>query len=186
MSKHDLSIFDEANATKAPWDKRAALIRERFPSTERLDWKDAFDKDLDLFARVVRDILKIDQAQPGRPGPRPSLDYGQGTHRLRQYMGQDYALLPFPEALRVLTGDLSIRKIAQKTGLDRNLIHRLFRGTIQPDAYEMTQIARAYDKHPSYFLEYRVLFITSAVADRIEGVPEASINLYRKMIDTEP
>jgi transcriptional regulator with XRE-family HTH domain len=181
--KHDLSMFEEANKKKIPWDKRAVMIKERFPSTGKLNWNVAFDRDLDLFARIVRDILKLDQAQPGRPGPRPSLDYGQATHRLRQFMGQDYAMLPFPEALKALTGGLSIRKLSEKTGLERNLVHQLLRGEREPDVYAMTQIAKAYEKHPSYFMEYRILFITSAIVGRIEDVPEATINLYRKMVE---
>lgn len=183
MEKHDLSMFAEANKKKMSWDQRAALIKERFPSTAKIDWNKAFDDDLDLFARIIRDILKLDQAQPGRPGPRPSLDYTQATHRLRQFMGQDYSMLPFPEALKVLTGGLSIRKIAEKTGLERNVVHQLLRGQREPDVYDMTAIAHAYDKHPSYFEEYRVLVIISAILGKIEKVPEATINLYRKLIE---
>jgi transcriptional regulator with XRE-family HTH domain len=183
--KHDLSVFTEANKKKMSWDERAALIKEQFPSTEKLNWVRAFDNDLDLFARIIRDILKLDQAQPGRPGPRPSLDYGQATHRLRQFMGQDYAMLPFPEALRVLTGGLSIRKIAAKTGLERNLVYRLLTGKVEPDVYAMTQIARAYDKHPSYFLEYQQLVIISSILRRLEDVPEATTSLYRKLVEEE-
>lgn len=183
--KHDLSMFEELNQKKQPWEKRMKVIRERFPSVDNLDYKKAFDEDLDLFARIVRDILKIDQASPGRPGPRPSLDQGQATRRMRQFLGQDYSILPFPEAFRILAGGRSIRQLVVKTGLSRNSIHRLLRGELDPDAYVMEEVARAFSKSPAYFLEYRQMVITKALLQRMEYSPESTIGIYRKITRQE-
>src|SRR5688500_1790328 len=160
--KHDLSVFQEANKNKIPLQERQKLIAEKFPDTKDFNWKKAFDNDLDLFARIIRDILKLDQAQPGRPGPRPSIDYGDGVRRLRQFMGQDYALLPFHEAFRILAGDRSVRSLASKLGIDRNQVHRLLTGKVYPGLYDIEVVAKAFGKHPSYFLEYRIQYIANS------------------------
>ena len=179
----DLSAFEQATKEKAPWDRRAAMISAQFNSVDQLSWRKAFQTDIDLFGRLVKDILKLDQAQPGRPGPRPALDYEQGVARLRQYMGQDYSLDGFRDSLKHLANGRSIRSLARKTGLSKNHIHRLMTGEMQPDAYAMRQIADAFGKHPSYFLEWRSMWIACAIVDRVTLNPEASIALYRKMRD---
>lgn len=181
VATKDFSEFHELTRQKAAWDVRAAKIRERFPSITQLNWNAAFARDIDLFARVVRDILKLEQAQPGRPGPRPSLDVKDATRRLQQFFGRDYTIEPFPEAFRVLAKDRSIRHLAAKTGLNRNTIHRLLAGSQEPDAFEMDQVANAFGKHASYFLEYRILYIAGAMLARLEWSPETTVGLYREL-----
>lgn len=176
----DLAPFEQATKAKVAWDRRAAMILEQFNSVEKLRWRKAFETDIDLFARLVKDILKLDQAQPGRPGPRPALDYEQGVARLRQYMGQDYAMDEFPVALKALANGRSIRSLARKTGLSKNHIHRLLTGDIEPDAFAMTEIARAFDKHPSFFLEWRAMWVANAIVNRMVSQPESSVALYRR------
>jgi transcriptional regulator with XRE-family HTH domain len=179
----DLVVFEEMTKGKVSWDKRAKLITTQFDSVEKLSWKKAFAADIDLFARLVRDILKLEQAQPGRPGPRPALDLHDGVTRLRQYMGEDYAVVPFPEAIREMAGKRSIRSLARKVDLSKNHVHRLLTGEMQPDAYSMAQIAKAFGKHPSFFMEYRNAWIAAAVVSRLEDNPESSISLFRKFKD---
>lgn len=177
----DFTEFHELTRERAPWDVRATRIRQRFPSVHELDWNGAFTRDLDLFARVLRDILKLEQAQPGRPGPRPSLDVKDATRRMQQFLGRDYSIEPFPEAFRILGADRSIRHLAAKTGLNRNTIYRFLAGVQVPDAFEMEQVAGAFGKHPSYFLEYRILYIISALVSRLEWSPETTVGLYREL-----
>lgn len=177
----NLTQFEQATRDKVPWDRRATMILAQFESVDKLRWRKAFESDIDLFARLVKDILKLDQAQPGRPGPRPALDYQQGVARLKQYMGQDYSLETFPQALKTLANGRSIRSLARKTGLSKNHVHRLLTGEMAPDAYAMQAVATAFTKHPSYFSEWRAMWITNAVMNRVLENPESSIVLYRKL-----
>lgn len=178
--KHDLSAFQELNQEKVPWSKRAKVIKEVFPSTGKLNWKAAFDRDIDLLGRVLRDILKVDQTEQGRPGPRPSLDYEVGTRRLRQILGEDYSMLPFYESLKLLAGDRSIRHLATKCGVSHSHVQRLLAGDRDPDIQTLEKIAKAFGKHPSFFLEYRLLYIARTILDKLSDAPEATINIYRK------
>lgn len=166
---------------KVSWEVRAKKIKEDFPSVGTLDWDRALARDLDLFGRVMRDILKLEQASPGRPGPRPSLDMAAATRRLNQLLGNDFTMLPFKEAFRVLAGDRSTRHVASMTGLNRNTVQRLLKGDIEPDGFELAVVAETFGKHPSYFAEWRILFITKAIVSRLEWSPDTAIDIYRKM-----
>lgn len=178
--KSDLSAFEELNKKKIPWSRRSQVIKEVFPSTTHLDWKAAFDRDIDLLGRVLRDILKVEQTEQGRPGPRPSLDYKEGTRRLRQILGEDYSMLPFSEALKILGGDRSVRHLATKCGVSHSHIQRLLAGGREPDMQTLEKVAKAFEKHPSFFLEYRLIYIARTIIDKLGDAPEATINIYRK------
>lgn len=171
----------ERSTGKKNQKERQRLIAENFPSVHALDWNKAFDNDIDLFGRIVRDILKIEQPQSGRPGPRLALEYEEGKHRLDQLMGEDYTTEPFVEAFKYLAADKSIRQLARKVDLDRNLVFRLLKGQVEPDAFVMEQIAGGFSKHASYFLEYRLLRIKEALGKRMQWAPESTIGIYRKI-----
>jgi plasmid maintenance system antidote protein VapI len=178
----DLNAEAKQQGFRVPWAQRLGVIHQQFPSTATLDWNEAFTRDHELWARIMHDIIKADQAEPGRDGPRPkALDYERGLATIRQMMGQDYSLLPFPEAFAVLSRGYSLSHLARKTNISRSIVHRLLRGDEEPSAEEMAAIADAFDKHPSFFIEYRVGYITAMVHARMATNPETSIAVYRKM-----
>lgn len=168
---------------KAAWLERAKDIQDRYPEVYDLDWTAALTKDDGLFARVLRDMLKLEQAVPGRSGPRPSLDQREVRDRLERLFGRDFTFDPFPEAFKQLAGKDSVRHVAHKTGLNRNLVHRLMTGEIEPSGWHMNQVAEAYGKHPSFFMEWRILYIIKALVGRLEWSPEASVSAYLELDD---
>jgi hypothetical protein len=178
-SSADLTEFTSLG--KVPWEERAEQIRARFPTVKEFDWNTNLASDLDLFGRMVRDVLKLEQAVPGRPGPRPSLDVGVATRRLQQLWGNDYTIRAFPEALRILSDGLSVRELSALTGLNRGRMHRLLTHKQSPDGYELRACAAAFGKHPSYFLEWRILYITRAIVARLEWSPETTVDLFRSL-----
>lgn len=163
------------------WTERVGVIHKQFPSTTNLDWKKAFDEDLDLFGRIIRDILKLDQVEPGRSGPRPALEMMQAHRSLRALSGDDYATVPFREAYRALTHGRSLRGLSAKTSLAKSRLHRLMTGEIEPTFDDMEKIAGAFKKHASYFAEWRAGFVTAIVNDRLAQAPEASIVYYDRL-----
>lgn len=177
----DKRLAEFAAAGKVPWEERAERIKEQFPTVDKLDWTAALEYDQDLFARILRDILKLEQAVSGRPGPRPSLDMKPAIRRMQQLWGKDFALLPFPQALKALAGNRSMRHLSNKTTLDKSHLNRLLLGQRQPDGYDMRMCAQAFGKHPSYFLEWRLLYIVAAIVRRLEWSPETSVGIFRKL-----
>ncbi len=158
-----------------------AAIRAQFPSIDNLDWERAFREDTELYGRVWKDILKLDQAGEGRPGPRPPLDPQKANIRYLQLTGDDFSFEPFPDAFRTLLGSESVRKFSDRSGLDRNLVARLLRREIEPDNYEMEVIAGALGKLPSHFLEYRIGYVLLMVHAHMTKHPESSVGPYNKV-----
>lgn len=186
--RRDLTVFKELNGTetrakkKIPWQERYKVIKTQFPSVDRLDWAEAF-KNVDLFGRVLRDILRIDQSLDNRtgPGPRPVLDEKRARDRLRQLLGEDFSYTYFSETFGQLCGDRSIRSVAAKVGFSPKLVFLLKHGQREPDLWVLEQVARAFNKDPSYFVEYRTAFIVSALCDQMDKSPETTVDLYKKM-----
>lgn len=168
-------------AGKMPWAKRAELIREQYPSVHRLDFEKVFQQDPAAWGRVVNDILKADLAKPGRPGKRPGLDAGDARIRISQMRDDDYSILPFSQALNILKGTRSLRHMSSNTGVDKMTLHKLLKGNLEPSVEHMEKIAKGLKRHPSYFLEYRVAYITGTLANRMMEYPESSVVQYNKI-----
>lgn len=169
---------------KMSMDERMRLVQKQFPKILDFDWLKAFgpgEEVTDIFAKLLQDILKVDQAVPGRPGPRPALDYDRGIESLKRLMGQDYSTLPFAEAFRVLCRGKSLTQVARLTGLSRSQVYRLQRGEVEAEFETMEHIAVGFKKHPSYFAEYRTYFVLAHLQDRLMQMPESTIDIYRRV-----
>lgn len=183
----DLLAFDEDNARwrnqgkKVSWDERVEMIKEEFPAVRNPDWN-LILRDHDVFGRLMRDILKVDQIEPGRAGPRPNLEYERGMQSYREVMALDYSERPFREAFRALTRRASVRSIANKTGLSRSHVMRLLNGSDLPTVEDLRVIATAYGKKPAFFAEYRSEYIMAAIAARLEDEYELTVAIYRKLV----
>lgn len=175
-----LEKFREVNGRKIRWDSRVELIKKEFPSVVKLDWQKVFREDVGILGHILNDIMKVDLAEPGKPGKRPSVDPKQASDRLRQIQGEDFTMMPFTEAFKMLVGDLSIRGLAAKTKLDRNVIYRLLHGA-PPTASEMECVARAFKKEPGFFVEYRLSYLFGVLYRKMEVNPEATVGFYRKV-----
>lgn len=176
-----IAFFDEINrGPKVPWSERRKLISEWFPSVDRLNWEEVFRQDPALMGRIINDILKLDAAEPGKPGKRPGLEQHDAELRYNNLFG-NYSGLPFDQAFRYVAGDRSIRHIASRTGLNRNTVHRLLNGDQQPDHFEIEAIAEAFGVEPAYFAEYRLYYIIGFIFDRLESNPDASVLFFKKV-----
>jgi Helix-turn-helix len=185
----DLRKFDADNARwrerkkRVPWDERVKLIEQEFPSARSADWNDVL-RDPDIFARVLKDILKVDQIEPGRAGPRPNLDLERGMRAWREISVGDYSELPFAEAFRILARGQSIRTIARKTSISKSRVERLLQGQDHPNVDDLRMVAKAFKKRPAYFVEYRAEYIMAAIASRLHDEHELTVALYKKLIQS--
>jgi transcriptional regulator with XRE-family HTH domain len=181
MTKHDLSAFDALKGRKTPWPDRYSLAKEIFPSVENLDWQKLFRLDPTVAGEIINDINKASDAAPKRPGKRASVDRETAALQLKKLMGEDYSLEAFDITFKAMIGKRSIRGVASKVGIDRNQIYRLLRGEVRPSVYEMETIAPAFGKTADFFLEYRLMYVTAFLLQRIENIPESSVHYYRKI-----
>lgn len=183
----DLSRFTADNAhwreqrKRVPWEQRLALIAETFPSAVTADWATIL-QDPDVLARILKDILKVDQIEPGRAGPRPNLDIDRGMRTWREITAGDYSERPFPEAFRILAHGASVRAIARKTSISKSRVERLLQAQDHPTIDDLRLIARSYNKRPAYFVEYRAEVIIAAIAARLADEHELTVTLYKKLV----
>lgn len=166
---------------RVPWVERSELIKGKFPSTARLDWYEVFRQDPAILGKIINDIMKLDQARSGKPGKRPSLEEADAQDKLRKLQGEDYSELEFQYSFKNLSGKRSIRMLARKLSLEKSYVHRLLQGKIEPTAETMEQIAKAFNKHPSYFLEYRIYYVLAMLSHKLVQSPESSIVFYNRL-----
>lgn len=161
---------------------RFAEVKRMYPSIENLDWEKAFQQDPALMGAIIHDILKADAAEGSTGGRRPHLgpEVASGP-RLRQLMGEDHSLLPFPNAFGLLVGEMRLSTVALKVGMSKTQVWRLLRGKVPPTAEDMEKIAYAFRRHPSFFAEWRATWVLGLLARRLERLPEATIGYYRRL-----
>lgn len=179
-----LEIFDELNARdrKVPWRERYEVIQRQFPSVASLDWERVFKTDPTIMGNILNDIIKVEVAPKGRPGKRPALDKEQAREVLSRYRSEDYTLLPFSKAVNRLKDTASVRQFARKVSMSPTYAYKLMMGYKEPSIEDMQLVARAYGKEPSYFYEYRVAFVATLMAERMDYAPESSIIYYERAV----
>lgn len=180
-----LALFRAADGDgkKMPWAERVKMIERFWPSTKRLDWAKAFRQDPPLMGRILNDMIKMEAATPGQPGKRPNVSRAETEKHLRRLTGEDYTIHSFPEAVGFLRRGRSVRHLARKFDMPRDHTWKLLTGKKVPSVDDMEKVAAAFDKHPSYFVEYRVAFLVGYVYDQMTVNPEASVLHYRRVME---
>lgn len=162
------------------WNDRIAAARDHFPELIDDDWMSAL-ADYDLAGRMIRDLLSYGHA-PTRRGHRVVPDQEEGLARWRDLIGDDWSPDPFPVALRALLGGRSLSHSARLTGISRSRLHRFLHGESQPTMEDIRVISAACGKRPIWFADYRVAFITAAIAAYLAADPERSA-IYANRLD---
>lgn len=181
--RRDLTRFDQLTLDGAGWDERLSAIRTEFPSVDDLDWEETFAIDIEMMGRIIGDLVAIGQrGGKGRSGPRKSPEFNADSmQELRELFGLDYSMLDFPQSLSILGNGDSNKTIHDKTGLPLARIRKLVNGDEPPTMSEIIQVAHAYKKRPSYFADYRVLFVASRLATELERNPEYALGLFKHL-----
>lgn len=165
-----------ATAIQRPSD---ADVKKQFPSIDTLDWYQLFSKDIYVFGRVLADARKVGTST-GRPGPRADVD---AKTTLDQIMGEEYTMLPLREVVPIISGHMSIRNLAEETGLNRNRVFKILRGQVEPDSFEIHAFAKAFGKRPSFFIEHRIGYTLSFLHAHMMKNPESSVSAFTKLYE---
>lgn len=94
----------------------------------------------------------------------------------------------FPVAFREALGTRSISQVAIYAGMDRKTLHRFVNAerpivSVHDPAGSMRRIevvARALGVHPSYFSEWRRLWIMTTIDEAFGARPELSVHIFRR------
>lgn len=85
---------------------------------------------------------------------------------------------PFATAIEPLLKP-SLRAIADRAGMSHSQLSRFIDGERPLDRYKLELIAKAARVSPGYFLEYRQMVVTDAVAKHIAANPTAGIAAFK-------
>lgn len=179
---------------QANWDR----AKEMYPSTTNLttkDWVAFFDRNPDAMHQILGDIFvitKAAQATVKKSGRRPRHVNGS-LDELYTMITPRYATVPFGDAMNDLIGESSIRKFAAKIPMHYWSLIRLMKGErqiinpydVESSMITLEMIAKAGGVAPSYFLEYRTLYIMKVFRDVFAAKPNATIGLMNKLRDLE-
>jgi transcriptional regulator with XRE-family HTH domain len=165
---------------KKSWEKRYQLIQSSYPNINSIDWSSAVNDD-EIFIKMLGDILKSER-KVSTPGKRPSLNKSDGINRLNKILDRDYSSLEFDRAFKALTNGRSIRSIHAKTGISKSHVQRLLSGQDIPSIQTIEKIADGFNKHPSYFLEYRIFKVLESFNDLMIKNPETATSWYKKIL----
>lgn len=146
-------------------------LKEKYPELENIDWADIFAKNPDILNGIVGNVARSGLVRKG------ALDRLTGTRQLAMISDSDFSELPFYESLGILA---SGQDIAELLDLTDEEVHGLESGEL-PISFELIETAaERLGRHPSYFLEYRIMVILESVELFLRRNPEAATSWYSK------
>lgn len=161
------------------WDKKLEKLRETYPGINNIDWGKILHEEPEVFHSVVGGVIRP------KSGKKSKISIVEGNKKIAQLSGTDYSELPFTEALDILCGNLSVRKLAAKTGFPPATFYLLKTGKQTPSFQDMENIARAFNRHPAFFLEYRIATVLSSIDIFLQECPETAVVWYNKVINSK-
>lgn len=171
-------------AVLRPAGWREALQRETERASDPNYWLQIFDDRPEILHRLIADLF-------------------QAVHGIQQIPTVDdlwdllgdvkYSTLPFGEAfVQLLTSDRNIAQIAEVAGLHPYTLRRYVAATrpivttdVEGSMRRIELIARACDVHPSYFAEWRRLWIMALIDRAFQVKPDLSFALFERLAGFE-
>lgn len=161
--------------------------RELYPSTrmDEREWLEVFSRNEDIMWAIVGDIysaVKDEEARDAgvrRVGRRPARSSTSLEDVWSTVFPKQYTMDPFPEALGKLMGERSIRAFALKIPCHYSTLSRLRAGLVAPDMAMLESIAAAAKVSPSYFVEWRAMYVGALITRVLTEQPNMGITALR-------
>ena len=150
------------------------------PSATEEFWVGYLGEHPDVLHRLLADVY---EATFGAETP-PTLD---DLWKLMSAQPR-YASVPFGQALIDALGDRSINWLAQQAGISQSTLSRMVNGIkpvvnikdIRGSMYRLERVATVLRVHPSYFAEWRRMWIMTLLDSAFTAQPTLSIGVYRR------
>jgi hypothetical protein len=142
-------------------------------------WETYLSENPDVLHRLLADIY---QATYGSEKP-PTLDDLWELLATPRFSTED-----FGRAVLDLLGDRSIRWLAQQVGVSHPQLSRYLNGSRpivsihdhQGSMRRIESVAKALRVHPSYFVEWRRLWVMSLIDSAFSAQPALSVGVFRR------
>ena len=165
--------------------------KELYPSTYTMgerEWVKFFDTPQGFAAMgaIIGDIfdeVKAEEEKEAgvkRMGRRP----GRSASLAEVYatvFPAAYSMDPFPTALVKLLNGRSQRAFAAKIPCNQSTLSRLLSGEWKPDLSMMESIAAAAKVAPSFFMEWRAMYVGQVITETLLNRPNLSITHLRQV-----
>lgn len=92
-----------------------------------------------------------------------------------------YTTDPFPLALEKLLIGKSMRQFAMAVPCNHGTVSRLVSGQIEPDLVMLERVAGAAKVHPSYFSEWRAIFVGRLITEILLARPNLGIKALKAL-----
>lgn len=148
-------------------------LKEKFPQAENIDWSDVIRKNPAVLENLVSGIVKTE-------GTRRKVDRRDANRRMDAIYDIDHSEKPFKESFGILCSKESIRKTAAKIEVSPAHVYNLKEGKAEPTLEVMEKIAFAYNRNPSYFLEYRIHHVLESISCFLMKNPETASVWFNK------
>ena len=158
-------------------------------SQDKQYWSDVFSRQPDVMYAMLGDLYTITKAHesPNVRGGRRARVTGD-LDELWDMLTPQFSVKPFGDALRDVMGNMSLRQFAAAIPMHHRSLARLMDGERQivnkhdPEGSmrQLERIAQVARVHPSYFNEWRRLWIFSTLDDVFAAHPNTSIGLIKK------
>lgn len=162
--------------------------KQLYPSTQmgEAEWMAFFDTPAGFAAMgaIIGDIfdeVKAEEEKEAgvkRMGRRPSRTASL-TEVWATVFPAPYSMDPFPESLNKLLNGRSQRAFAMKIPCNQSTLSRLLSGEWAPDLTMLERIALAARVSPSYFVEYRAMFIGQLITKALTNSPNLGVTHLR-------
>jgi len=168
-----------ARPAKADGWKRVLEQRPEEDTTDAAYWSGVLADRPDVLHRLLADVHR---SAYGATRP-PTLE------DLWDLVGEPaFSHEPFPVAFREVLGDRSMSQIAMRAGMHRATLLRyvteerpiVSAQDLDGSMRRLEVVARALVVHPSYFSEWRRLWIMTLIDGAFSGRPELSVSVYRR------
>jgi transcriptional regulator with XRE-family HTH domain len=165
------------------WDKIVQDVIDEIPEVDSINWAALFKEDPVILGELVNDIIKLGVSEKGRPGKRSASSMEEIAEDLKKLTGEDYTVESAQKALNrlMLKKGKSLQGVANGSGFSKQTIHRLSSGETSFRVEHLIGVAKAFKKHPSFFKEYRIAYICSALGKLIEITDDSSIIIFEKL-----
>jgi hypothetical protein len=191
---HLQSIVDTAPSSDTKGRGDDFRAHAMFPTTKMTDadgWVPFFDGRPDALHTLIGDIYRIVKAhEPAvrKTGRRPRSINGN-MQELWEMISPRFSQEPFAEAVKELMGTTSLRAFAAKIPMAHYSLTRLMTGEraivkVNDPKGSMAlleSIAKAGKVHPSYFCEWRELYVWSVLQEVLTAKPNLSISLVKQI-----
>jgi len=164
--------------------------KRMYPSTQMgtEEWTGFFgtSEGYHALGRILGDIYDFVKAEEEREagmhrmGRRPRRT-GSLDDVYRTVFPQAYTMDPFREAMLKLLAGRSQRAFAPRIPMTQSSLNRLLRGEVEPDMQVLEAIANAAKVHPSFFVEWRAMYVSAQITRVLTSQPNVGVKVYKEM-----